>query len=65
MGSKLCDAVLGVIDIIHHEIRTTLVPNYGSRSKAAGTQFGYPLAENEPYTRDKWNNVLEVRQNKT
>lgn len=60
MGRTLCDTTLGVIEIMNHEIRTTTVPNYNLRSKVAKVRLGESLGENEMYSRDKWNNVLEV-----
>jgi hypothetical protein len=57
MGRTLCEATLGVIDIMNHEIRTTTVPNYDLRSKVAKVRLG----ENEMYSKDKWNELLEVR----
>ncbi|XP_028413019.1 ubiquitin-protein ligase E3C-like [Dendronephthya gigantea] len=60
MGRMLCDTTLGVIEIMNHEIRTTTVPNYNLRSKIAKVRLGESLRENEMYSKDKWNNVLEA-----
>ena len=57
MGKTLCETTLGVINIMNHEIRTTTVPNFDLRSKA---HFGETFSENEMYSKDKWNEVLEV-----
>ena len=58
MGKTLCEVTLGVINIMNHEIRTTTVSNYDLRSKA---RFGETFSENEMYSKDKWNEVLEVK----
>ena len=60
MSRTLCEATLGVIDIMNREIRTTTVPNYDLRSKVAKVRLAETL-ENEMYSKDKWNEVLEVR----
>ena len=60
MGRTLCEATLGVIDIMNHEIRTTTVPNYDLRSKVAKVNLAEKLGENEMYSKDKWNQLLEV-----
>ncbi|CAB3998537.1 ubiquitin- ligase E3C isoform X2 [Paramuricea clavata] len=59
MGRTLCEATLGVIDIMNREIRTTTVPNYDLRSKVAKVRLAETL-ENEMYSKDKWNEVLEA-----
>ena len=62
MGRILCEATLGVINIMNHEIRTTTVPNYYDlRSKVAKVCLGETDGENEMYSKDKWNEVLGVR----
>lgn len=62
MGRTLCRTTLGVIGIMNHEIRTTTVPRYDLRSKAANVQLNKTFhGENDMYSKDKWNEVLEVR----
>ena len=60
MAKKLCEATLGVIDIVNHEIRTTTVPNYDLRSKVAKFRLAETCGENEMYGKEKWNQVLQV-----
>lgn len=62
MGRTLCDVILGVIDIMNREIRTTTVPNYSPPARNTRSHSRDPLRENGLYTKDKWNSVLEVRR---